>query len=102
MAYLNPILSSVSASHLIICFLSIQGSEAETIVYVLASRGENWQHVYTAVTRGQKRVYVVGRKGDLKRAIEKKITPRNTRLRGHVKEIVAQQGPENAFTQSGN
>ncbi|XP_058629436.1 DNA helicase B-like isoform X2 [Onychostoma macrolepis] len=80
---------------------TFQGSEAETIVFVLGSRGENWQHVYTAVTRGQKRVYVVGRNGDLKRAIEKKITPRNTRLRGRVKEIVAQQGPENSFTQSG-
>ncbi|XP_016430115.1 DNA helicase B-like [Sinocyclocheilus rhinocerous] len=79
---------------------TFQGSEAETIVYVLGSCGENWQHVYTAVTRGQKRVYVVGRERNLKRAIVKKITPRNTRLRGRVKEIVAQQGPKDSFAQS--
>uniref|UniRef100_A0A8C2A6W2 Helicase (DNA) B n=1 Tax=Cyprinus carpio TaxID=7962 RepID=A0A8C2A6W2_CYPCA len=68
---------------------TFQGSEAETIVYVLGNTFvQNWQHVYTAVTRGQKRVYVVGRERDLAGAIEKRITPRNTRLRGRVKEIV--------------
>uniref|UniRef100_A0A8C2HX02 Helicase (DNA) B n=1 Tax=Cyprinus carpio TaxID=7962 RepID=A0A8C2HX02_CYPCA len=80
---------------------TFQGSEAETIVYVLGNTFvQNWQHVYTAVTRGQKRVYVVGRERDLAGAIEKRITPRNTRLRGHVKEIVAQQDFEDSFTQS--
>ncbi len=70
-------------------------------MYVLGNTFvQNWQHVYTAVTRGQKRVYVVGREHDLKQAIEKKITPRNTRLRGRVKEIVAQQDFEDSFTQS--
>ncbi|XP_026090207.1 DNA helicase B-like [Carassius auratus] len=80
---------------------TFQGSEAETIVYVLGNTFvQNWQHVYTAVTRGQKRVYVVGRERDLARAIEKRITPRNTRLRGRVKEIVAQLNFEDSFTQS--
>uniref|UniRef100_A0A8C2A699 Helicase (DNA) B n=1 Tax=Cyprinus carpio TaxID=7962 RepID=A0A8C2A699_CYPCA len=80
---------------------TFQGSEAETIVYVLGNTFvQNWQHVYTAVTRGQKRVYVVGRERDLAGAIEKRITPRNTRLRGRVKEIVAQQDFEDSFTQS--
>ncbi|XP_016130261.1 DNA helicase B-like isoform X1 [Sinocyclocheilus grahami] len=80
---------------------TFQGSEAETIVYVLGNTFvQNWQHVYTAVTRGQKRVYVVGRERDLEGAIAKRITPRNTRLRGRVKEIVAQQDFEDSFTQS--
>ncbi|XP_073694797.1 DNA helicase B-like [Garra rufa] len=80
---------------------TFQGSEAETVVYVLGNTFvQNWQHVYTAVTRGQKRVYVVGRERDLEGAIEKRITSRNTRLRGRVKEIVAQQGLEVSFTQS--
>ncbi|KAL1275699.1 hypothetical protein QQF64_035322 [Cirrhinus molitorella] len=80
---------------------TFQGSEAETIVYVLGNTFvQNWQHVYTAVTRSQKRVYVVGKERDLKGTIEKRIIPRNTRLRGRVKEIVAQQGFEDSFTQS--
>ncbi|XP_067247891.1 DNA helicase B-like isoform X2 [Chanodichthys erythropterus] len=71
------------------------GSEAETIVYVLRNNfAENWQHVYTAVTRGQKCVYVVGTECDLEGAIKKWIPPRNTQLCGLLKAIVAQQGPE--------
>ncbi|ROI15383.1 DNA helicase B [Anabarilius grahami] len=74
---------------------TFQGSEVETIVYVLRNNfAENWQHVYTAVTRGQKRVYVVGTERDLEGAIKKWIPPRNTRLCGLLKAIVAQQGPE--------
>ncbi|XP_067283601.1 DNA helicase B-like [Pseudorasbora parva] len=74
---------------------TFQGSEVENIVYVLRNSFlENWQHVYTAVTRGQKRVYVVGTERDLEGAIKKWITPRNTRLCGLLKAVVAQQGPE--------
>ncbi|XP_016430181.1 DNA helicase B [Sinocyclocheilus rhinocerous] len=80
---------------------TFQGSEAETIVYVLGdSRAQNWQHVYTAVTRGQKRVYVVGRERDLEGAIKRWITPRNTRLCHFVTNVVSQQGPEDSLTQS--
>lgn len=81
---------------------TFQGSEAETIVYVLGdSRGQNWQHVYTAVTRGQKRVYVVGKEDDIKRAIKKPIIPRKTRLCSLVKKVVAPPGAEETLTQSG-
>lgn len=79
---------------------TFQGSESETIVYVLGdSIAQNWQHVYTAVTRGQKRVYVVGTESDLEGAIKKWITPRNTRLCWFVKSTVAKQGPEDSLTQ---
>ncbi|XP_016298630.1 DNA helicase B-like isoform X1 [Sinocyclocheilus anshuiensis] len=80
---------------------TFQGSEAETIVYVLGdSSAQNWQHVYTAVTRGQKRVYVVGREHDLEGAIKRWIIPRNTRLCRFVTNVVSQQGPEDSLTQS--
>ncbi|XP_050964171.1 DNA helicase B isoform X2 [Labeo rohita] len=80
---------------------TFQGSEAETIVYVLGnSTAQNWQHVYTAVTRGQKRVYVVGRERDLEGAIKRWITPRNTRLCRFVTNVVSRQGAEDSLTQS--
>uniref|UniRef100_A0A8C1ZK20 Helicase (DNA) B n=1 Tax=Cyprinus carpio TaxID=7962 RepID=A0A8C1ZK20_CYPCA len=80
---------------------TFQGSEAETIVYVLGdSRAQNWQNVYTAVTRGQKRVYVVGRERDLEGAIKRWITPRNTQLCHFVTNVVSQQGPEDSLSQS--
>ncbi|XP_026090199.1 DNA helicase B-like [Carassius auratus] len=80
---------------------TFQGSEAETIVYVLGdSTAQNWQHVYTAVTRGQKRVYVVGRERDLEEAIKRWIIPRNTRLCRFVTNVVSQQCPEVSLTQS--
>lgn len=80
---------------------TFQGSEAETIVYVLGdSIAQNWQHVYTAVTRGQKRVYVVGREQDLEGAIKRWIIPRNTRLCRFVTNAVSQQAPEDSLTQS--
>ncbi|XP_067247886.1 DNA helicase B isoform X1 [Chanodichthys erythropterus] len=80
---------------------TFQGSEAETIVYVLGdSIAQNWQHVYTAVTRGQKRVYVVGTERDLEGAIRKRITPRNTQLCRFAKKSVGQKDPEDSLTQS--
>lgn len=67
------------------------------------SKGQNWQHIYTAVTRGRKRVYVVGREADIERGIQKMIIPRTTRLRNLVKEVVSPPGPEgeDTLTQSG-
>lgn len=70
-------------------------------MYVLGnSTAQNWQHVYTAVTRGQKRVYVVGRERDLEGAIKRWITPRNTRLCRFVTNVVSRQGAEDSLTQS--
>ncbi|XP_073725117.1 DNA helicase B [Misgurnus anguillicaudatus] len=83
---------------------TFQGSEAETIVYVLGDcKGQNWQHVYTAVTRGQKRVYVVGKEVDIINAIKKRITTRKTRLCSLVKTAVTPPAPgaEETLTQSG-
>ncbi|MBN3307996.1 HELB helicase, partial [Amia calva] len=66
---------------------TFQGSEAETVVYVLgAGGGESWQHVYTAVTRGRKRVYVVGEEKDFQRAMQWKLPKRNTQLRELLKQ----------------
>ncbi|XP_006633635.2 DNA helicase B [Lepisosteus oculatus] len=66
---------------------TFQGSEAETIVYALSDgRGENWQHIYTAVTRGRRRVYVVGNKDALKNAVERSIPVRNTQLKEMVRK----------------
>uniref|UniRef100_A0A3Q1H634 Uncharacterized protein n=1 Tax=Anabas testudineus TaxID=64144 RepID=A0A3Q1H634_ANATE len=56
-----------------------QGSENETIVYVVGdSWAQRWKHIYTAITRGQKRVYV------------KKEVPRQTRLSALVKDQIVQ------------
>ncbi|XP_056604426.1 DNA helicase B-like [Triplophysa dalaica] len=75
---------------------TFQGSETETVVYVLGeSKVQNWQHFYTAVTRSQKRVYVVGTETVMKEAITKAIIPRNTRLCS----LVARR--EDTSTQSG-
>ncbi|MGH0175889.1 UNVERIFIED_CONTAM: hypothetical protein FKN15_005898 [Acipenser sinensis] len=66
---------------------TFQGSEAETVVYVLGPAGrQNWQHVYTAVTRGRKRVYVVAQKSNLIKTVESKSPRRNTRLRELIRE----------------
>lgn len=99
--HLRPCSQHLSLLHANCLFVfSLQGSESETIVYVLGdSIAQNWQHVYTAVTRGQKRVYVVGTESDLEGAIKKWITPRNTRLCWFVKSTVAKQGPEDSLTQ---
>ena len=49
-----------------------QGSEAETIVYCLSGSGyESWKHVYTAVTRGKRRVVIVGSWEDLEKAVRR-------------------------------
>jgi DNA helicase B len=50
-----------------------QGSETDTVVYgVSGNRHETWQHVYTAVTRGRKRVVIVGSRKDLHAAVNRK------------------------------
>ncbi|MBN3279436.1 HELB helicase, partial [Polyodon spathula] len=66
---------------------TFQGSEAETVVYVLGPAGrQNWQHMYTAVTRGRKRVYVVAQESNLIKTVVSKSPRRNTRLRELIRE----------------
>ena len=66
-----------------------QGSEADTIVYGLSGSGyEHWQHVYTAVTRGKKKVVIVGSYEDLEKAVKKRPFPRQTALEEKVKKLL--------------
>lgn len=59
-----------------------QGSEEKTVVYVVGKAGrQHWQHVYTAVTRGRCRVYVIAEESQLRSAILRKSVPRKTRLK---------------------
>ena len=59
----------------------IQGSETETVIYVVGnSRGQTWQHVYTAVTRGRKRVILITRQSELLAAIGREPLRRQTSL----------------------
>ncbi|XP_067420182.1 DNA helicase B isoform X2 [Emydura macquarii macquarii] len=69
---------------------TFQGSEEKTIVYVVGNAGrQHWQHVYTAVTRGRCRVYVVAEQTQLKKAVTTKSFPRKTRLQQRLKETFA-------------
>ncbi|OCT88898.1 DNA helicase B [Xenopus laevis] len=70
---------------------TFQGSEEETVVYVLGCAGrQNWKHVYTAVTRGCKRVYIVAKYDQLGEAIANKARDRKTRLQQRLKETLLQ------------
>ncbi|XP_060050960.1 DNA helicase B isoform X2 [Erinaceus europaeus] len=61
---------------------TFQGSEECTIVYVVGQAGrQHWQHVYTAVTRGRCRVYVIAAESQLRNAITRHSIPRKTRLK---------------------
>ncbi|XP_066865793.1 DNA helicase B isoform X2 [Kogia breviceps] len=61
---------------------TFQGSEEKTVVYVVGKAGrQHWQHVYTAVTRGRCRVYVIAEESQLRSAIMKNSVPRKTRLK---------------------
>ncbi|KAJ1163163.1 hypothetical protein NDU88_003626 [Pleurodeles waltl] len=71
---------------------TFQGSEEGTVVYVVGAAGrQNWQHVYTAVTRGRQRVYIVAKKDQLVKAVFNKCCPRKTRLRQRVQETLSQR-----------
>ena len=66
-----------------------QGSEADTIVYVLSgSNVESWKHVYTAVTRGKKNIVIVGSYQDLYNAIKRKPLRRQTALKEKVRKLM--------------
>ncbi|NXK01903.1 HELB helicase, partial [Herpetotheres cachinnans] len=70
---------------------TFQGSEEKTVVYVVGNPGrQHWQHVYTAVTRGCCRVYVIAEELHLRRAVTNKNMPRKTRLQKFLREAIAE------------
>ncbi|XP_040838145.1 DNA helicase B isoform X1 [Ochotona curzoniae] len=61
---------------------TFQGSEEHTVAYVVGKAGrQHWQHVYTAVTRGRCRVYVIAEESQLQAAIRRNDVTRKTRLK---------------------
>ncbi|XP_069760086.1 DNA helicase B isoform X3 [Narcine bancroftii] len=77
---------------------TFQGSEADTVVYVVGSAGgQNWQHIYTAVTRGRQRVYVVTSEDQFIAAVTARSPRRNTRLRELLQEKLVKLGPAKCF-----
>ncbi len=74
---------------LIFILLYFQGSESETVIYLLGNSGaQNWQHVYTAITRGKTRVYIIGTKTQLYKAIRRDANPRNTEMRAMLMDEI--------------
>lgn len=74
-----------------------QGSEEKTVVYVVGNSGrQHWQHVYTAVTRGRCRVYIIAEEPHLRKAVTNKNVPRKTRLQRFLREAIAEtsNGPK--------
>ncbi|XP_053799203.1 DNA helicase B [Vidua chalybeata] len=70
---------------------TFQGSEERTVVYVVGNAGrQHWQHVYTAVTRGRCRVYVIAEELHLRRAVKSKQITRKTRLQRFLREAIAE------------
>ncbi|KAM4671086.1 DNA helicase B isoform 3-T3 [Amazona ochrocephala] len=71
---------------------TFQGSEEKTVVYVVGNPGrQHWQHVYTAVTRGCCRVYVIAEEPHLRRAVTNKNMPRKTNLQRFLREAIAKR-----------
>ncbi|XP_051817302.1 DNA helicase B [Antechinus flavipes] len=61
---------------------TFQGSEEDTVVYVTGKAGrQHWQHVYTAITRGRSRVYIIAEESQLQKAVKQNSFPRKTRLK---------------------
>ena len=74
---------------MIVCF-PFQGSEIATVVYVVGKHWyQNWQHVYTAVTRGRSRVCIVADPQELRQSVETSPTKRFTRLKDFLEEKTA-------------
>lgn len=64
------------------CLVAFQGSEEHTVAYVVGKAGrQHWQHVYTAVTRGRCKVYIIAQESQLQSAIRKPNILRQTRLK---------------------
>uniref|UniRef100_G1ND42 DNA helicase B n=1 Tax=Meleagris gallopavo TaxID=9103 RepID=G1ND42_MELGA len=78
---------------------TFQGSEEKTVVYVVGNPGrQHWQHVYTAVTRGRCRVYVIAEEMHLRKAVTNNNLPRKTRLQRFLREAIA--NTNNCLTQT--
>ncbi|GAB1295609.1 DNA helicase B [Apodemus speciosus] len=74
---------------------TFQGSEENTVAYVVGKAGrQHWQHVYTAVTRGRSRVYIIAEESALRSAIRKRSFPRQTRLKHFLqKQLSGSRAP---------
>ncbi|EQB78423.1 hypothetical protein CB1_000866008 [Camelus ferus] len=74
-------------------FFITGGSEEKTVVYVVGKAGrQHWQHVYTAVTRGRCRVYVIAEESQLRSAIMRHSVPRKTRLKHFLQNELSMSG----------
>ncbi|XP_076967451.1 DNA helicase B [Tamandua tetradactyla] len=72
---------------------TFQGSEERTVVYVVGKAGrQHWQHVYTAVTRGRCRVYVIAEESQLRSAVRRQSAPRKTRLKHFLQSKLSLSG----------
>ncbi|PFX33712.1 DNA helicase B [Stylophora pistillata] len=68
---------------------TFQGSECDTIVYVVGNPCyQNWQHVYTAVTRGVRQVIMIYKHSSLLRAVTSHPVPRKTKLKEDIKKAL--------------
>lgn len=78
---------------------TFQGSEENTVVYVVGKAGrQHWQHVYTAVTRGRSRVYIIAQESELRSATRKRGFPRQTRLKHFLqKKLSGSCAPSTGF-----
>lgn len=57
------------------------------MVYAVGKAGrQDWQHVYTAVTRGRSRVYVIAEEAHLRSAISRNNVRRRTRLKHFLQD----------------
>lgn len=77
---------------------TFQGSETDKIVYVLGSPSfQNWQHVYTAVTRGVRQVIMVYDPDHLRKVVTvSKPKERHTKL----KELLSKEIKQASFSSS--
>lgn len=68
---------------------TLQGSENDTVVYVVGSPYyQNWQHVYTAVTRGVRQVIIIHNPSSFSRAITSHPVTRQTKLKEDIKQAM--------------
>ncbi|CAI5785554.1 UvrD_C_2 domain-containing protein [Podarcis lilfordi] len=80
---------------------TFQGSEENTIVYVVGDTPrQNWQHVYTAITRGRCRVYIIAEEDKLQAVIKKKSFHRKTHLKAFMKDAHSEQTSPQKIWQS--
>jgi hypothetical protein len=53
------------------------------------ARGQDWKYVYTAITRGRKHVFIVGKPSELKAAVATQSIRRRSRLSRRLTESIA-------------